>query len=204
MSAWKDASTLTTILQPAVIEPTADKRLMIAHLNTNEEDLLQMRPLVSNLTALTKQYEKDSEPWAAAHVILTFVHNARLLSGRKASFIQQASVLSTIRTWVPWLPRAPEGMQTRDLPVMTIMAYYHAAAIASEAYLPDVTQAIFLPKRCEVVANIWNELLRLEGCLTNSPDDLRATSEAIQMTVVPVVYAVRYKVKHATSGEMIS
>jgi hypothetical protein len=87
---------------------------------------------------------------------------------------------------------------------MTIMAYYHAAAIASEAYLPDVTQAIFLPKRCEVVANIWNELLRLEGCLTNSPDDLRATSEAIQMTVVPVVYAVRYKVKHATSGEMIS
>src|ERR1700761_7965163 len=98
MSAWKDASTLTTILQPAVIEPTADKRLMVAYLNTDEEDLLQLRPLVANLTALVKHFEKDSEPWAAAHVILTFVHNVRLLSGRKASFIQQASVLSTIKT----------------------------------------------------------------------------------------------------------
>jgi hypothetical protein len=176
---------------------------MVAYLNTNEEDLLQMRPLVTNLTALTKQFEKDSEPWVAAHVILTFVHNARLLSGRKASFIQQASVLRTIKTWVPWLPRAPDGMASRDLPVMTIMAYYHAAAVASETYLPDVAQAIFLAKRCEVIANIWNELLRHESWLMNGPADLHATSEAIRMVVVPVVYAVRYRLKHVASGEMM-
>ena len=204
MSAWKDASTLTTILHPAVIEPTADKRLMVAYLNTNEEDLLQLKPLVASLTALTKQLEKDSEPWAAAHVILTFLHNVRLLSCQTASFNQQASVLSTIKSWVPWFPRAMEGMEARNLPAMTIMAYYHIAAVASEHYLPDVTQAIFLPKRCEVVMNIWNELLRLEGCSTNSPDDLHAVSEAIRMVVVPVVYAMRYKVNHLESGEIIT
>lgn len=81
------------------------------------------------------------------------------------------------------------------------MAFFHALAIASESYLPDATRAIFLPKRGEVIGNIFNELLRLESSEEISEEERSRVTETLDMIVMPLVYAVRYRLKHATAGE---
>ena len=176
---------------------------MVAYLSLNEDELVQMKPLVKNLNELVLRLEPGSEPLAAAQELLNFVHNTRLVSTQLPSFAQQARLLRPIRTWIQWCPRAPNGLQSRDLQILTIMAYYHAVAIASESYLPDATRAIFLSKRCEVIGNIWSELLRLEESEGLDPDNRQEISETIDMIVVPLVYAVRYRLKHVTSGEAL-
>ena len=200
MENWQGTSALTALLQPTTPLPTSDKRLTVAYLSISEDDLMQMKPLITNLSALGKQFQMNSEPWAAAHALLAFVHNVRLLSNQPASFQQQAECLAEVKTWIPWMPRAIAGMERRDLQYMTIMAYFHAVAIAAGEYLPDVRAAIFLHKRGEIVGNIWNELLRQEASQTDNLAELNSTQEAIRMVVVPLVYAVRHRLRHAASG----
>lgn len=200
MSDWHEASALTALLQPTVPLPTSDRRLVVAYLSISEEDLMQMKPLITNLSALGKQFQVNSEPCAAAHALLAFVHNVRLLANRSPSFQQQAECLAEIKTWLPWMPRAITGMENRDISVMVIMAYFHAVAIAAGGYLPDVKAAIFLHKRGEIIGNIWNELLHKEATQTDNPAELSRTQEAISMVVVPLVYAVRHRMRHLASG----
>jgi hypothetical protein len=204
MSSWKDESRLTKLLQPDTPLPTNDKRLMVAYLSLDENDLIQMRPLAKKLNELVLRLEPDSEALEAAQELLSFVHNTRLVSSPLRSFAQQTRVLRQIQTWIPWCPDLPKGLQSRNIEILTIMAYYHAVAVASESYLPDATRAMFLSKRCEVIGNIWSELLRLEQSEEFSTEERLEISEAIDMIVVPLVYAVRYRLKHATSGDAIS
>ena len=123
---------------------------MVAYLSATEDDLDQMRPLVKGLTDFLSRLEKGSETWEATHELLNFVHNTRLVAGQQLSFEQQAKVLRPISSWLPYCPHTPKGLETRDLHILTIMAFFHALAIASETFLPDATRAMFLHKRCEV------------------------------------------------------
>ena len=200
MSQWKDESHLTKLLSADAPLPTNDKRLMVAYLSLDEDDLIQMKPLVKKLNELVLRLEPGSEACEAAQELLSFVHNTRLVSSPLRSFAEQTRVLRQIQTWIPWCPDLPKSLQSRNVQILTVMAYYHAVTVASESYLPDATRALFLSKRCEVIGNIWNELLRLEQSEEFNPDERREISAAIDMTVVPLVYAVRYRLKHATSG----
>ena len=111
--------------------------------------------------------------------------------------VDEARALWEIKTWLPWVPKAVFGLGCRDLRALVIIAYYEAAMIAAELYVPKLSKALFLHKRGEVIGCVWSELKSIRGESVAKDVSTAGIDDAIDMVVVPMVYATRYRVQHA-------
>lgn len=104
------------------------------------------------------------------------------------------------------MPTATLSLSTRDPSFLVVMAYYHAVKIAAASYLPKVSAALFLRKKAQVIGNIWTELVERQKLLeqqspTSSTSNLGwSIDDAVEMAVLPLVYAVRYRARRASVG----
>lgn len=171
-----------------------------------------MRPLITNLTTLSQRLPVDSGVYAAAKALLTFLHNLRLPSNSTSAsvnttcseddpkaFQKEAEHLFAVKTWVPFLPTATLKLSTRDPWAMVVMAYYHAVMLAAQPYLPRASRALFLWRRTGVIGHIWTELTGRQGGVEGEEGEL--LEEALEMAVVPLVYAVRHRVQHPEGAD---
>ena len=83
---------------------------------------------------------------------------------------------------------------------LVVMAYFNAVMFAVEEYFPDVGPALFGYKRSAVIGHIWKTLLAEES--SHSSQHAEALGEAIDMTVVPLMYAVRYRVRRVARTDL--
>lgn len=165
----------------------------MAYLTTSESDLYQLKPLVAGLSKYIKRYGSRTDLCKAARALLDFVRNLRLVDVNQ-DIVEQAKIIAPIKTWVPWVPSAGVMLGLRIVPALVIMAYFHAVFLACEAYLPKAAEALFLPKRAEIIGREWAELCTLKCQQRQSTCEIE---EALDMAVVPLVYAVRYRTQHA-------
>lgn len=195
---WRNVSCLTTILKAGMPLPTEDRRLMVAYLSTNDSDFNNLQLITRRLHAARHIFNRKSESRNAIHGLITYISNLRLARG--SSLEQQADILYDIKCWLKLMPEAPMNLGARDIPTLLIMAYYHAVAIASEPYLPSACRGFFLHRKPEVIGYIWSELLmREQELLSEEPASAALLAEAIDIAVVPMMYAVRYRFCHGTS-----
>lgn len=180
--------------------PTQDRRLTVTYLSTSEHDLLRLEPLVGSLTSLMQKSESDPEAYEAARRLLDFVKSLQDLTDRALSFEQQTNLLHDIKTWIPFMPKAVLSLSKRNAFTMVVMAHFSAVAIAAVPYVPDVAAALFLFKRTEVIGNIWSALLQLEQEQVTGSPQAAELADAVDMAVVPLVYAVRYRTQQSAEG----
>lgn len=177
--------------------PTDDKRIMIEYLSLPESSLKQFIPLVNRLSLFKKRHRDDNGLDAAAEALLSFISNVNLELTQKGA-VDEARALWEIKTWIPWVPKAVIDLGFHDLQTMVILAFFEATMIATSPHLPTLSKALFLPKRCEVIGRIWSDLTILrEKCAANGTGTAEV-DEAMDMVVVPFVYAVRYRAQPTT------
>lgn len=136
------------------------------------------------------------------------MHNLRLPLSEPRTFKKEAECLFDIRTWAPFMPAATIRLDTREPHVLVTVAYYHALMIAAAPYLPAVSKALFLRKKTQVIGNFWTDLgsrQEQRACDGSGAGSTVALSngwslnDPIEMTVIPLICALRYRVQRAAA-----
>ena len=85
------------------------------------------------------------------------------------------------------MPRVCLDLGMRKLSALVIMMYFHAVFLASKPYLPEISEALFLPQRVVTIDRNWKTLLVMER-ETRDDDQAhpRASSAAEQHHPCPV------------------
>ena len=191
-------SKLSSLFDPVQPLPTNSKRLVVTYLSLTELDLVLMKPLIDGLSRFIVRFESQSDLCEAAQALIKYIHNLREIED-DLSVLQEAKAFKEVKTWMPWMPTVGVKLGLRDIPALVIMSYFHAICLATEMYLPQASKAIFNAKRTDVIGEEYNELCRLKDEQDGSEHELE---EALDMVVIPLVYAVRHRTQHAleTSG----
>jgi hypothetical protein len=185
---------LLAFLTAAEPLPTDDKALMIKYLSLSEAELQQFVPLLVGLSTLEKRYGKSESLVAGTKALSNLLINVRMES-RHSDTINESRALWAIKTWIPWIPQAVIGLGGRDLGTMILVSYYEAVMIATHEYMPELSSALFLPKRGAVIGSTWAELKAMEAECHVRRADSAEIEQAMDLVAVPLVYAVRHRLE---------
>lgn len=197
MGSSTAVSRLSDMFSPMRALPIRNSAFFIVSITTSDEDLHETKPLATALAKFTVRFRDQPELCKAVRALLDFVRNLRLLPAG-SSTVEQYRVLASVRSWLSWCPTAILGLGTRQLPILTVMAFYHAVLLAAESYLPATSTVLFAHRLTDIIGDIHSEILRVEEACTSEhrTDEIRETLEDV---AIPLLYAVRYRKCHAAN-----
>jgi hypothetical protein len=172
--------------------PTDEKRLMVKYLSLSDTELQQFGPLVDGLSMLEKRYGKIEGLSTGVKALSNLLTNVKMEAQHNGS-INESRALWEMKTWVPWIPQAVIGLVRRELGVMLLISYYEAVLIATHEYMSELSSALFLSKRGAGIGRAWRELKAMEAECHSKGADTTEIELAMDLLLVPLVYAVRHR-----------
>jgi len=188
---------MTSVFRTEQPLPTADRRLVVASLRTSESDLLQMKPIIAGLSSFIEQYPRSGHVHTAACALLKFTHTLGD-SCQDTNAAEQAKLIAEVRTELYRTPAYNMEKWANLIPVLVINSYLYAVVIASSSDMTRVVEVLFMHRRVEAIGCAYDKLLRLRY---DRPDDAEEIDAALDLAVVPLMYAVRRQIQHASPAE---
>jgi len=156
-----------------------------------------MKPIIAGLSSFIKRYHRSSHIHAAACALLKFTHTLGDFC-QDTNAAEQAKLIAEVRTKLYRTPAYNMEKWADLIPALVVNSYLYAVVITSTSDMTRVVDALFMHRRVEAIGCAYDKLLRLRD---DRPDDAEEIDAALDLEVIPLMYAVRHQNQHASPAK---